>query len=210
VLIGIAGAIGAGKSAIAERLAEQYGFRVVAFADGLREEILTRLPLTLNELHELQGVAATEWCICSVSDRDPSSACIRKMLYEVKPPGVRQLLQEYGSDVRRADDPDYWVKRWAQSVSNIVNGRPVGECHVVSPDCRFPNEARAVKAMGGQLWRVERPGCVGTGHVSETALAHWFDYDAVLVNDGTLVDLYVEIEQRLRPRAIAQGDGAWL
>jgi hypothetical protein len=209
MLIAIAGAIGAGKSAIAARLAERYGFRVVTFADALREEVLARLPLTLRALHD-----GWDGCMCAVEADDNEqyehlkTLCIRRCLYETKPRGFRELLQEYGSDVRRADDPDYWVKRWAATVGPLL---AAGQ-HVVSPDCRFPNEARAVRSLGtdGQLWRVERPGCVGTGHVSETALAGWFDYDAVLVNDGTLVDLYVQIEQRLRPRAIAQGDGAWL
>jgi hypothetical protein len=216
MLIGIAGAIGAGKSAIAEHLAAR-GFAVVAFADALREEVLARLPLTLRALHgetcpryQMESFERDSSLVplpCNGPARD-AMACVRDMVYVRKPPIVRALLQEYGSDVRRADDPDYWVKRWAQSVSSIAAGRPVGECHVVSPDCRFPNEARTVREMGGLLWKVERPGVDGSGHVSETALAHWFDYDAVLVNDGTLADLHTQVDRLLHARLDAQADGA--
>jgi hypothetical protein len=204
VLIAISGAIGSGKSAIAEHLAAR-GFAVVAFADALREEIMARLPLTLKALHDLQAPAGGHVCCCRSW---PLADCLRQMLYRTKPLGVRELLQEYGSDVRRADDPDYWVKRWAQSVSSIAAGRPVGECHVVAPDCRFPNEARTVREMGGALWKVERPGYAGSGHVGETALAHWFDYDAVIVNDGTLLDLHAQVDRLLHARLDAQADGA--
>jgi hypothetical protein len=201
VLIAISGAIGSGKSAIAEHLAAR-GFAVVAFADALREEVLARLPKTLEALHDVERTR-DYYGDCTAPD-----ACIRRMLYETKPRTFRALLQEYGSDVRRADDPDYWVKRWAQSVSSIAAGRPVGECHVVAPDCRFPNEARTVREMGGALWKVERPGYAGSGHVSETALAHWFDYDAVIVNDGTLLDLHAQVDRLLHARLDAQADGA--
>jgi hypothetical protein len=38
---------------------------------------------------------------------------------------------------------------------------------VVLPDCRFPNEAAAVWALGGQVWRTERPGFGSGDHPSE-------------------------------------------
>lgn len=203
MLIAIAGAIGSGKSAIAARLAERYGFRVVHFADALREEVMARLPLTLRAMHDaIAFVPASSPCLHGDYD-----ACIRHMVYVTKPPTFRALLQEYGSEVRRADDPDYWVKRWAKTATDHLHGRPVG-CCVVSPDCRFPNEAKAVRDMGGLLWKVERPGHTGSGHVSETALSHWFDWDAVIVNDGTLIDLYCEVDRLLRGRTCAQADGA--
>lgn len=202
MLIALAGAIGAGKSAIAEHLAAR-GFAVVAFADGLREEILARLPRTLQAIHDLHGDVeaggrGTSWEYPSNADLKER---IRRMVYETKPLGVRELLQEYGSDVRRADDPDYWVRRWAYRTSAIQGP-------VVTPDCRFPNEARAVREMGGLLWHVTRSGCAAAGHVSETALAHWFDWDAEIANDGTLLDLHAQVDRLLHARLDAQADGA--
>jgi hypothetical protein len=197
MIISISGSIGSGKSAIAEHLAAR-GFAVVAFADALREEILARLPRTLRALHDLQVPAGGHVCCCRSW---PYEDCVRQMLYRTKPLGVRELLQEYGSQVRRADDPDYWIRRWEFGIARAT-------ANVATPDCRFPNEAHAVRRLGGLLWKVERPGHTGSGHVSETALAHWFDWDAVLVNDGTLLDLHAQVDRLLHARLDAQADGA--
>ena len=61
-------------------------------------------------------------------------------------------------------------------------------------DVRFPNEADAIRAFGGLVVRVERPG-VGpiNGHESEIAL-DGYDFDLVVVNDGTLDELTDEME----------------
>ena len=62
-------------------------------------------------------------------------------------------------------------------------------------DVRFPNEAQRIKDLGGVVWRVKRPG-VGPAnyHESETALDDW-PFDAVLENDGNLVDLSLKVNR---------------
>jgi len=52
-------------------------------------------------------------------------------------------------------------------------------------DCRFPNEAKAIKDRGGFIIRIDRPG-IGpvNNHPSETALDDWdFDYKIANVSD---------------------------
>ena len=91
---------------------------------------------------------------------------------------VRRFLQNLGVAVRGLD-PDVWV-------------RPVFDAlapHTVISDVRFPNEAEAVLAAGGQLWRVVRPGTApARGHISDTALSD-YPTDRVLDNSGTIDDL---------------------
>lgn len=173
-VIGISGRATAGKDAIAARLVERWGFTRVSLADALREEVMTRLPRTLRVIHDM---------VCGGHNSDD---CIRRMLYEVKPRGFRELLQEYGSDVRRHDQPDYWVERWWERSLNVDR--------VVVPDVRFENEAKAVLARGGLLWRVERPGTSEGDHASETMMDGWSRWDAVIRNDGTLADLYERVD----------------
>ena len=51
--------------------------------------------------------------------------------------------------------------------------------------------------MGGVIWRVDRPGMnVGDFHASEKEM---FDipYSELLLNDGTLMDLYGKVENRI-------------
>jgi len=97
-------------------------------------------------------------------------------------PRVRGLLQRLGVGAREVIGEDVWVRAALRGVG--PDGR------VVVSDVRFPNEAEAVRGVGGLLIRVERPG-VGpvNAHVTETAMDGWTDWDAILVNDGTLEDL---------------------
>lgn len=182
-VIGISGKLRAGKDLIAARLASGWGFQRLNFAEALRVELIERMPRTLLALHDLN-------CECAIGDNsrsDPAARCLEHMLYVSKPKGIRELLQEYGTDVRRVHDPEYWTKLWRARATELGGA-------VVSADVRFPNEAAAVLAMGGALWRVERPGFDSSGHVSETAMDAWGVWDAVIHNDGSIDDLWAKVD----------------
>lgn len=106
---------------------------------------------------------------------------------------VRQFLQELGTDsVRNGLHPNAWVNALMADYRCVPADRaPNGwDCpNCIITDCRFPNEAKAVKRFGGKVIRVNRPG-IGpiNNHPSEIALDDW-DFDAVIENDGTLEDL---------------------
>jgi hypothetical protein len=105
-------------------------------------------------------------------------------------PGVRVLLQRFGSDVgREMFGEDFWVEQAFKGL---------GDEDVVFTDVRFPNEAEAVRGRGGVVWNVVRPGVgVANGHVSECAL-DGFVFDETVVNDGSLLDLEVKVLGCLR------------
>jgi hypothetical protein len=96
----------------------------------------------------------------------------------------RALLQKVGVD-RRNENENYWVdKAFAQMTDP--------EAVYVIPDVRFPNEAAAVRRVGGTMWRVNRYDERGEpfdngltaearNHVSETAL-DGYSFDRVFVN----------------------------
>ena len=74
---------------------------------------------------------------------------------------------------------------------------------VIIPDVRFPNELRAIKEAGGQIWRIYRPETDGkatdtgvAGHASETSLDSIPDseYSGIINNDGTLEEFYGAID----------------
>jgi len=177
LIIGIGGKLGSGKDVIATRLRHGWGFEVVPFAAALKEEVLQRLPQTLRAIHHLT---------CSAHTTMTVQSCIERMVWTTKPQGIRELLQEYGSDVRRADSVTYWTDRWRERVAE--------RAHVVAPDVRFPNEAEAVRAAGGLLWRIERPGTVRGTHACETVMDSWNQWDAVIQNDGTIDDLWAKVD----------------
>lgn len=185
MIVGVAGPIGAGKDVIASHLIKKYCFTRIAFADQLKQDVLTRFARTLRALWTLNAQPG-----------EPTSDDLWAMVYLSKPPGVRELLQEYGSEVRRQDDPDYWVKRWKRAAREK-------RAFVVAPDVRFVNEAQAIKSQHGLLLKVERPGKEEVGHASETGLRDWTDWDKVFQNVGTIQQLTTEVDLWWRREVVA-------
>jgi hypothetical protein len=96
-------------------------------------------------------------------------------------PDARIFLQNLGAAVRDHVSEDAWI------TAALNKARPGGRYAIT--DCRYENEAQAVKARGGYVIRVERPGTApANAHVSETQLDGW-DFDATLRNTGSLADL---------------------
>jgi hypothetical protein len=85
-----------------------------------------------------------------------------------------------------------------------------GQRPIVVTDVRFRDEAAALKRMGAVLVRIERgdghrlEACATgvPGHISETDLDGWEKWDHVLLNEGTMSDLAVRVEDMLT--ALAQ------
>jgi len=172
ILVGLGYRMQVGKDSVADVLVRRYGFVRRGFADALKDEVLDRLPRTLGAY--LESTMHLE----NTADR-------RRLMYELKPPLVRALLQEYGTEVRRADDPRYWVKKVAGWVEDYRPQR------LVVPDVRFRNEIEFVRALGGRYVRVDRPGVESVAldtHASESEL-DGVEPDYVIRNDGTLKDL---------------------
>jgi len=97
----------------------------------------------------------------------------------------RTLLQWWGTEYRRSINPDYWVLRNAEFISEC------GAEVVLIPDLRFPNEFDFCRKYGAAI-KVHRPGVESpNAHPSEESLAHLKDceWDAVIYNEGTLEDL---------------------
>lgn len=88
----------------------------------------------------------------------------------------RYAQQTLGSEWgRHLIHPDLWV--------DTALDRAKRETRVVITDCRFPNEAEAVRRAGGKIMRIERPGHpVDLSHESERHIAK-IPADITLVND---------------------------
>ena len=65
-------------------------------------------------------------------------------------------------------------------------------------DVRFPNEAKALADMNGAIVRVIRPNTNAVNdHESEVAMDR-YDFDATILNNGTLDDLNSQVERVLK------------
>jgi hypothetical protein len=105
---------------------------------------------------------------------------------------VRRILQWWGTEYRRDQDPDYWTKAWGRKVEQL----DLEHLHVLIDDVRFMNELNVVKEHGGLIVKIERPGFDGANnHASETSLDEYKAWDWVLLNDGTLEEFEMKVEQ---------------
>lgn len=123
------------------------------------------------------------------------------------PMTVRDFLQRLGTDaLREGLHPNTWVNAlmmdYKEQLINIINdeGYQFEERYPnwVITDCRFPNEAIAIKNQGGVIVRINRPGINAVNaHPSEVALDHWhFDY--VVENDEGIVELKHQVRDILK------------
>ncbi len=104
---------------------------------------------------------------------------------------VRRILQWWGTEYRRSEDPDYWTKAWGRKVSEY----DVDKMYVLVDDVRFINELSVIKEHGGLIVKIERPGFDGANnHASETSLDDYAAWDGKILNDGTLEEFKKKAE----------------
>jgi hypothetical protein len=199
-IIGICGLAGAGKDTIGDILQTHAGFRRLAFADALRGEICNAfrvepLTLTRRETKELPmcelalGKGPTEFAAMVLMAEESAGVpatrgAFRAWLEEPRSP--RQILQWWGTQYRRAIDPDYWVR---QLTAKLEYHMDEGERHFVITDCRFDNEVFALRARGAAIWRVVRLGKQPQDTHESATNGSQFEPDVVILNDGDILQL---------------------
>lgn len=148
MLIGFTGKAGVGKSTACKMVMEDLpDVKHINFKDGLVRELKEKFPDLLEQIAIETGGEGVD------------------SLFSTKPPLMRTLMQNFGTDVRRKDDPDYWIEQWMKSV--LENQ----QFHIVCDDVRFINEANALKKLGGTLVRITRDDITNTGsHQSEVEM----------------------------------------
>ncbi|NYI06078.1 deoxynucleotide monophosphate kinase family protein [Allostreptomyces psammosilenae] len=115
-------------------------------------------------------------------------------------PEVRRVLQQSGQAVRKYD-PDFWVRVTTEAVDACAGW----DLPVVVTDCRYPNEAQALRERGFLLVRIERRGAEdelsedARTHESENALND-YDPDVSVTNSGSIDQLYAAIDSLVRSR----------
>jgi hypothetical protein len=194
MLIGLSGAAGAGKDAVALALTERHNFKRFALATKMKECALAIDPIVDFDMTTVALDTGVRVRPIRLSE------LIEKMGPEKakKHPEVRRLYQRIGTEMgRETISKDLWVKLVFELMAD-QRGRDV-----VISDVRFLNEADAIRRRGGFLWRVIRPGAGLEGeaakHVSETELQDEDGlYDEIIHNDGTLEDLAAKAADALK------------
>lgn len=181
IVIGLAGLKGCGKSTAARHLADEHGFARIRFAGPLKAMIgtlLDQMGIGHHQAWQLIEGEFKEQPTPLFSGHSPRHA-------------MQTLGTEWGRDLI---GPDFWVSCWRLMVAKQALDHLADSCgsgqpfRVVAEDCRFPNEAAAIRALGGRVVWIDRPGLVAAGHASEQSLSA-ADCDLVIPNDGAILDL---------------------
>ena len=157
LIIGVCGFIGSGKDTIADYLVNSYEFRRESFANTLKDAVASVFGWD-REMLEGRTKQAREWR----EQIDPWWA-ERLNMPNLTP---RWVLQYWGTEVcRKSFHDDIWI---ASLENKLRNSRD----NIVISDCRFPNEIRSIKNVGGLILCVERG-----------IQPHWYDV-AIQANKG--------------------------
>lgn len=174
MIIGVSGYAQSGKDTLAGFLIENSGFQRFAFADALRGAVYALNPIIGTHDDEFVRVQDS----VDVLGWEQAKLTVSE---------IRRLLQAMGTEAgRKILGENIWVEIVFRQIQEQ------GVENVVITDCRFPNEAKAVKEHGGFVVRVTRPGVQPVNaHPSEVSLDDWgFDY--AVHNDGTLDELQLK------------------
>lgn len=182
-IVSICGAKRHGKDTAGRELIENYGFKRISFADGLRKTVCTAL--RCDESRFLDDKLKEEI--------DPRTG---------KP--WRYWLQWIGTEGFRALWDDVWIAWWKSAIEDLGHDR------IVTTDMRFPNEFAAAKSMGAHTIRIFNPNVPPSGdlHASEAHQAS-FPVDEEIVNGGTIEQLrhYTAVSVRNRFGILPTDDG---
>ena len=200
----VSGKMAAGKDTVAPAFFEHFGVtntQRVYFADALKNEV--------DDILTLFRVGATD---AEVADKLAAPVhhvtTVRTTLGELAPdvharsriPAMRTVLQFWGTDVRRANDEDYWVRISTQEVVELVTAGKF----VYVTDARFPNEVSTLADLGAftvrldvcedtqrsRIW--ERDGVhadpAAFTHPSEVALDDYPNFQLRFTNEGSVTE----------------------
>lgn len=196
MIVGLVGLIGSGKDTAADYLVNFHGYRRDSFAAPLKDAVATVFGWD-RELLEGRTKESREWRECA------DTWWSERLGREVTP---RHTLQLWGTEVgRQAYHNDIWVASLENRIRQSKND-------VVITDCRFPNEIEAIQQAGGRVFRIRRgpdpdwiqdalnylefPAGRPPSHIPHASEWSWMasSIDAVIYNDGTIQDLYNNIE----------------
>lgn len=171
-ILALTGAAGSGKGTAAALLATHTRASLLAFASPLYAEVANAYHCTISQLLERSTKEQPQsWLalhLCTDRQFAPAVAkALGRSIHMTRPRSPHQILQWWGTEYRRSSDADYWARKCYARLKHLAGKRTPPPLAVIS-GLRYANEAQLVRALGGQIWQITRPGhgCT-TGHASD-------------------------------------------
>ena len=208
IILGLAGAAGSGKDTVADYLVRRYGFLKFSFSDALYREVAEAFGLGGEEL--LRDRATKEAPVYALAGENCNDTAFTDVMARFIAAGdlacsPRQILQWWGTQYRRAQDDEYWIKQADRRIVNVWKACRYPEHRpqlFVNTSVRFPNERAWIhKFTNGQVWHLRREGLAAVNaHESETPLSVE-GFERELYNNGSIHTLHNGIELLLSTQA---------
>lgn len=213
-LIGLAAPMQCGKDTIADYLVANHGFLKFSFSDALYREVRQAFAATPDEVPSANGEvkerATDALALCWCDDQDfvnrmvdlylgvePGNAEYVEFLHAPRSP--RWLLQQWGTEYRRHQSPDYWIKQAEAFVTVFLERKRDGMLSevagLVNTSVRFANECAFIRRLNGEVWHIYRRVAEAkhlNTYVSEQRLPVE-PGDKELYNNGSLEQLHTGV-----------------
>lgn len=222
--IGLAGNAGTGKDEVANYLVSHYGFIKYSFSDFLYAEVAEAFGLPDESLlrdRETKEVATPllamrccfdggkgvdygfKSCVASILNWDMGSGVGVTPEWD-KPISPRQALQWWGTEFRRAANPNYWIERADEWIGRLRHLAPYPELRhqrFVNTSVRFENEREFIMSRAApwdaNIWHLRREAAKPvSSHVSETPLPV-LEGEREIFNNYTLEYIHKGVDQLL-------------
>lgn len=165
-LIGLAGPARVGKDTVADYLVEERGFVKFSFSDTLYEEVSKAFDVPIDTLMRADlKEEPTQWLALYKCDSMEAINAMAERNVERNyslncPRSPRWVLQRWGTEYRRAQDPDYWIKKAGAFVEEFLKAVKAGDIKnpggLVNTSVRFANEQQFIRDSGGEVWHIYR------------------------------------------------------
>lgn len=181
LIIGLTGKKGSGKTTASNKIREvliENGYFVhhLNFKDALITTMKQKFPETLKQISIVYEKSIEE-------------------LFAEKPPVMRALMQNVGTEVYRGIRDDWWVSEWYRELFTIQERFKNEKLVIITDDVRFANECMMLQAKGGFLIKIFRIGFeddVSTTHQSETEMESFVPYHTIVANNKETLEIYAE------------------
>ena len=180
MIIGISGKAGSGKDTAAKMLEVLYANPDISYEDFANKKYKNFADIQI--VHFADSLKETAQVLFRIGEWETNTQEGKKTTINWIGKTVRELLQGIGQGLRDVIDPNLWVK--------ILFANTKGWSNYIIADVRYPNEVNAIKERNGILLRIDRKGAGAGNHSSETALDDYKEWDLVIDNNSTKVDLF--------------------